>query len=125
MSYLTIFVLVLSIITASIAQIVLKKGALAFSELRFSPSAIFNVIIGILKNKWLLAGAVLFVVSFCFYIFVLTKIQLTFAYPVMVSAGMILVALGSNMFLGEQLSLRNIIGIAFIILGILLLIPKG
>jgi len=124
MSYLTILVLVFSIITAGIGQIALKKGALVFSDLKFSSSAIFDMVFGLFQNKWLLVGTLLFIISFFSYIFVLSKIQLNFAYPVMVSLGIILVAVGSQIFLGEQLSLRNIVGIVLIIFGILLLIPK-
>ena len=125
MSYSTIFVLVLSIITASIAQIALKKGASAFSDLKLSLSSIFELIIGIFQNKWLFTGMALFVISFFFYIFTLSKVQLSFAYSIMVSTGMVLVLIGSWIFFGEQLSQKNIIGIILIIFGIFLLIPKG
>jgi len=125
MSSQTVLSLLISILTASIAQIVLKKGASALSDLKFSLSSIMNTILNIFQNKWLLAGMILFVISFVFYIFVLSKIQLTFAYPVMVSVGMVLVIVGSWIFLGERLSLPNIIGIALIILGIFLLVSKA
>lgn len=125
MSFQTALSLLISILTASIAQIILKKGALAFSEVKLSLSSIFDLIIGFFQNKWLLAGMILFVISFCFYVFVLSKVQLNFAYPVMVSVGMVLVIIGSWIFLGERLSLLNIIGILLIILGIFLLVPKN
>lgn len=125
MSFQTLLALSISILTASIAQIVLKKGASAFSDLKFSLSFIFELIIGFFQNKWLLAGMILFVISFVFYIFVLSKVQLNFAYPVMVSVGIVLVTIGSWIFLGERLSLPNIIGILLIILGIFLLVPKA
>ena len=125
MSFQTLLALSISILTASIAQIALKRGASAFSDLKFSLSSIFELIIGIFQNKWLFTGMTLFVISFFFYIFTLSKVQLSFAYPIMVSAGMVLVLIGSWIFFGEQLSQKNIIGIILIILGIFLLIPKG
>ena len=125
MSFPTLLSLLISILTAATAQIILKKGALEFPDLKLSLSSFFNLILGIFQNKWLLAGMILFVISFCFYIFVLSKIQLNFAYPVMVSVGMIFVLIGSWIFFGEKLSLGNIIGVALIILGIFLLIPKA
>ena len=125
MSFQTLLALSISILTASIAQIALKRGASAFSDLKFSLSSIFELIIGIFQNKWLFTGMTLFVISFFFYIFTLSKVQLSFAYPIMVSAGMVLVLIGSWIFFGEQLSLSNIIGILLIILGIFLLVPKG
>jgi len=125
MSSSTIISLLISILTAATAQIILKKGASTLSDLKFSLSGIFDLILSIFQNKWLLVGMTLFVISFCFYVFVLSKIQLNFAYPVMVSVGMIFVLIGSWVFLGEKLSLGNIIGVALIILGIFLLIPKA
>ena len=125
MSSQTILSLLISILTASIAQIVLKKGASALSDLKLSLSSVVDFIFAFLQNKWLLAGMTLFVISFVFYIFVLSKIQLSFAYPVMVSVGMVFVLIGSWIFFDEKLSLLNIIGIALIILGIFLLVPRG
>lgn len=124
MSLSTIAILLVSIVTASAAQIFLKKGSLAFQDLGFSLSNIIYSVFNVLKNKWLFGGAVLFVISFFFYLFVLSRLRLNFAYPVMVSVGIILVAAGSWIFLGETLSFRQIIGIALIVLGIFLLVPK-
>ena len=125
MSFQTLLALSISILTAATAQIILKKGALEFPDLKLSLSSFFNLILGIFQNKWLFAGMTLFVISFFFYIFTLSKVQLSFAYPIMVSTGMIFVLIGSWIFFGEKLSLGNIIGVALIILGIFLLVPKG
>lgn len=125
MSFQTALSLLISILTAATAQIILKKGALEFPDLKLSLSSFFDLILGIFQNKWLFTGMALFVISFFFYIFTLSKVQLSFAYPVMVSVGMILVIIGSWIFLGERLSLLNIIGILLIILGIFLLVPKA
>lgn len=124
MPFSTAIILLVSIVTASIAQLFLKKGSLVLQDLEFSLSNILYSASSILKNKWLLGGALLFVVSFFFYLFVLSRLRLNFAYPVMVSAGIILVAVGSQVFLGEALSFRQITGIALIALGIFLLVPK-
>ena len=124
MPFSTLIFLLISIITASIAQFFLKKGALALQNLEFSLPNILYSASSILRNKWLLGGASFFVISFFFYLFVLSRLRLNFAYPVMVSAGIILVAIGSQIFLGETLSFRQIIGIALIIFGIFLLVPK-
>jgi multidrug transporter EmrE-like cation transporter len=125
MSFPTIFVLLVSIITASTAQIFLKKGVSSLGDLSFSFSNVLYLIFNILRNGWLFGGMLLFVISFLFYLFVLSKLRLNFAYPVMVSVGIILVAIGSWFFLGEYLSWRQIIGVILIIFGIFLLFPKG
>ncbi len=120
----TISFLLISVVTAGIAQFFLKKGVSILGDLDFSLSTLFNTIINIFRNPYLLIGMFLFVVSFLFYLITLSKLKLNLAYPVMVSAGIILVAIGSWIFFGETLSSIQIIGIALIILGIFLLVPR-
>ncbi len=124
MSFSTILALLVSIITASIAQIFLKKGVLNLTDLDLSFSGLSKLFFSIFQNKWLFLGASLFVFSFVFYLFVLSKLQLNLAYPVMVSAGIVLVAIGSWVFFQEQVSQWQVLGIFLIIFGIFLLFPK-
>jgi len=121
----TIIAITISVIIASIAQIFFKKGVLLLGDLEFSASGLLGQIPNILKNIWLMGGLFFFLISFAFYAFVLSKFQLNIAYPVMVSAGIVLVAIGSWAFLGETLDWLQIIGIVLIFLGIFLLIPKS
>ncbi|MCP6718277.1 MAG: SMR family transporter [Patescibacteria group bacterium] len=124
MSFSTILALLVSVITASTAQIFLKKGVLNLTNLNLSFSGLLKLFVSIFQNKWLFLGSSLFVFSFVFYLFVLSKLQLNLAYPVMVSAGIILVAIGSWTFFQEQVSQWQVLGISLIILGIFLLFPK-
>ncbi len=117
----TILVLSISVLTASVAQIFLKKGVLTLDPFSFSFSGFIYLISQFFKNAWLLGGALLFIISFFFYLFVLSKLKLNFAYPVMVSAGIVLVTAGAWFFFKEQLSWYQIIGIFLIILGIIFL----
>jgi len=124
MSFPTILALLVSVITASTAQIFLKKGVLNFTDLDLSFSGLFKLFVSIFQNKWLFLGSLLFIFSFIFYLFVLSKLQLNLAYPVMVSAGIVLVAIGSWIFFQEQISQWQILGIFLIIFGIFLLFPR-
>ncbi|XOB42185.1 MAG: DMT family transporter [Candidatus Nealsonbacteria bacterium] len=124
MSFSTILALLVSIVTASTAQFFLKKGVLNLTDLDLSFSGLLKLFVSIFQNKWLFSGALLFIFSFVFYLFVLSKLQLNLAYPVMVSAGIVLVAIGSWAFFQEQVSQWQILGIFLIIFGIFLLFPK-
>jgi len=124
MSFSTILALLVSVITASAAQIFLKKGVLNFTDLELSFSGLLKLFTSIFQNKWLFLGSLLFIFSFIFYLFVLSKLQLNLAYPVMVSAGIVLVAIGSWIFFQEQVSQWQILGIFLIIFGIFLLFPR-
>lgn len=120
----TIIALISCVLIASTAQLFFKKGVLLLGDLEFSGSGFLDQLPNALKNPWLMGGALLFLVGFIFYAFVLSKIQLNIAYPILTSMGIILVALGSWAFLGEVLSWHQIIGIALIISGIFLLVPR-
>ena len=124
MSFSTILALLVSVITAGAAQIFLKKGVLNLTDLDLSFSSLLKLFVSIFQNKWLFLGASLFIFSFIFYLFVLSKLQLNLAYPVMVSAGIVLVAIGSWAFFQEQVSQWQILGIFLIIFGIFLLFPR-
>lgn len=124
MSFPTILALLVSIVTASTAQIFLKKGVLNLTDLDLSFSGLSKLFVSIFQNKWLFLGSLLFIFSFIFYLFVLSKLQLNLAYPVMVSAGIVLVAIGSWIFFQEQVSQWQILGIFLIIFGIFLLFPR-
>ena len=124
MSFPTILALLVSVVTASAAQFFLKKGVLNLTDLDLSFSGLLKLFASIFQNKWLFLGSLLFVFSFIFYLFVLSKLQLNLAYPVMVSAGIVLVTIGSWIFFQEQISQWQILGIFLIIFGIFLLFPR-
>lgn len=124
MSFPTILALLVSVVTASTAQFFLKKGVLNLTHLDLSFSGLLKLFASIFQNKWLFLGSLLFIFSFIFYLFVLSKLQLNLAYPVMVSAGIVLVAIGSWIFFQEQISQWQILGIFLIVFGIFLLFPK-
>ncbi|MFH1575557.1 MAG: SMR family transporter [Candidatus Nealsonbacteria bacterium] len=120
-----IFILIIPILTASIAQLFFKKGVLKLGSLDFSLANIFSLIPRILQNGWLLGGMVLFGISFLFYLFVLSKYQLNIAYPIIVSAGIIIISSASWFFFKETLSWLQVSGIVLIIFGIFILAIKG
>ena len=93
-------------------------------HLDFSLANMFLLIPKILQNSLLVLGVILFGISFLFYLFSLSKFQLSVIYPIFVSAGIIIVALASWFFLKETLSVLQILGIISIIFGIFLLATK-
>lgn len=125
MSFSNLLIILIPILTASVAQLCFKKGVLGLGSLDFSLSNIFHLIPRIFQSGWLMTGIILFGISFLVYLFVLSKFQLSIAYPILVSAGILLIALASRFLFNESLSWLQILGIIFIIFGIFLLLPKG
>lgn len=106
------------------AQMLIKKGIIGLDLSEFSLNSLTALISRILTNVWLISGIVLFAFSFIVYLFVLTKFRLNIVYPIMISNGIIFVSLASWFFFKETLSMTQIAGIASILLGIFLIMPK-
>ncbi|OGZ19999.1 MAG: hypothetical protein A2654_02165 [Candidatus Nealsonbacteria bacterium RIFCSPHIGHO2_01_FULL_43_31] len=110
------------ILTATTAQIFLKKGMLKIGHLDISFANIFSLIARIFKNIWLIAGIIFFGMSFLSYLFVLSNWQLSIVYPVIVSAGITIISFLSRIFFKETLARAQILGIIIIIFGIFILV---
>ncbi len=114
----------ISILVLTVAQILLKKGALNLKNLTFSISSFVNIILSLFQNKMLFLATILFAVSFVFYVFALSKIQLSIAQPLSATLSLILVLIGSWMFLGEKINTSQFLGIALMMVGIFLVFKK-
>lgn len=120
-----LILMISTVVSASAAQLSLKKGLSSLGGLDFSLTNLFHLIPRILQNGWVVAGMILYGISFLLYIFTLSKAQLNIIYPIFASTGIIIVSLASCFFLKEPLSWLQILGIIIIIFGIFLLATKG
>lgn len=118
----TFLILGFAILSAVLAQLLLKKGVLKLGVLDFSIQGLLSLIPRILQNVWLMGGLFLLGVAFLLWLFVISRIKLNVAYPVVASLTIGLIALFSWLFFKEHLELIQVLGIALIIFGILLLL---
>ncbi|HCJ56937.1 SMR family transporter [Lutispora sp.] len=112
--------ILVSVFMGAIGQTVLKLGANKLDNLSLSFRTIFKDIIHILMVPEILVGLVLFGSSFLLWIKVLTKSDLSYAYP-MVSLGYVLVALLSKFLFNEPFTVNKVIGVVMIISGVFVL----
>lgn len=115
----------ISIFATVLAHLFFKKGVIKLGEIKFSFPEIFSVIGQIFQNVWILIGIVLFGISFLTWLFILSKLQLNIAYPIIISIEAVFVSSASWFLFHEYLSWLQILGIVFVIIGILLISPKG
>ena len=115
----------ISICTTVGAHLLFKKGVLKLGELNFSFSSMFHIVGQILQNVWIILGVILFGISFFTWLFILSKMQLNIAYPIIISVEAILVTIISWFLFHEYLSWPQILGIVAIIIGIFLIYTKG
>lgn len=112
------FVLLLSVVTGALGQVSLKKGMLStrvgsLAELASSPGVL-------LGNGWLWLGGALYGASFALWLVVLSRMDLSKAYP-MVSLGYLVTSLLGVLLFGEHLSATRISGLAVVMVGVFLL----
>lgn len=103
-----------SIALGSIGQMILK---IASAEVK--TGNILLLVLSLINHK-IIAAISCFVISMFLWIFVLKKLELSVAYP-MVSLGYVFVMLLSYFFLQEQLFFTKILGTALIVAGVVVL----
>ena len=106
-----------SVFLGAIGQVLVKLGASKL-DINFSIDHLLNTIISILKNFPLMLGIISYGVSFLLWIKVLSKVELSYAYP-MVSLGYIIVLIFSYVLFKENITYLRVLGILFIIVGVL------
>lgn len=75
-----------------------------------------------ITSPYTISGGACFVVGFLVYNFILQKINLNIAYPIVTSSTMILIVLLSRFVLVEPIKLFQIFGILLILVGIMLVV---
>lgn len=119
------YILILSsVVLNSIAQILIRKGMLKVGGVTFSSLLDLTNILSILQNIWLWLAMLSYVLSIVLWMMVLSKVQVSFAYPFL-SIGYIVAAVIGFLWLGETFDLYKIAGIAVICFGIIILSRSG
>lgn len=114
---MSVIVAIISILLGSVAQFFLKKGTM---DICMSTDNIAKVIADVVSNHNIWIGIFCYVLSLIFWIFVLSKMQLGRAYP-MVSMGYVFTLLLSHYLLNEEITQMKVCGICAIIVGVICL----
>ncbi len=99
------------------AQLMLKAGMSQIGQFDFSLVNALPIGLKVAANPPILTGLCLYVMSVCVWLLVLSRVQVSFAYP-MLSIGYIVNALAAYYFFGEPLSSLRMAGIFIIIAGV-------
>lgn len=110
------FIAFISILLGSFAQFLLKTGMNSMN-LQQPPPLLFKTVI---TNIPLISGILCYITSLFFWLFVLSKLDLSKAYP-MVSLGYIFTLILGYYFFNESINLFKILGVSLIILGVFLI----
>lgn len=110
---MTYIIALISILLGSIAQFFLKKG---MSHVNLSEE-ILVIFKKIIFNGYIINGITCYILSLLFWLYVLSKLELSKAYP-MVSLGYVFTTILGYLLLNESITINKIIGISFIIIGV-------
>ena len=109
-------VLGIAITFNSLANILIKIGMNKVGGIKITN--IQSIVEKFFLNWVVLLGVFFFGLTLIAYSYVLSKLNLSIAYPIMTSLGFVLVILVSIIYLGEKITLLQLGGIVLIILGV-------
>ena len=110
----TVIIFAFAIICNSSANIFMKVGMLKVEQGGTLVQTIFRAA----RQPMVWVGVISFAMALMFYSVVLSKLNLSIAYPLMVSLGLIIVILASYFFLTESISVVQVVGFVLIIAGV-------
>jgi drug/metabolite transporter (DMT)-like permease len=113
-----------TVMTNAAAQLMLKQGMMALGPLSFEGVNPVVKLLQIVFSPWVFLGLCVFVVSMASHLYVLSKVELSFAYPFL-SLAYVAVAAFAYFLFREDLNAYRIAGIAFICVGTVLIAQSG
>jgi multidrug transporter EmrE-like cation transporter len=113
-----ILLLLLSVASASLGQVLFKKGVLTTGEIALKNS-IIGELLKLVFQPAVFSGLILYVISTLLWLIALSKTTLNFAYP-FTALTFALVMLSSRFVFMESIPLLRYLGMGLIVLGILL-----
>ena len=109
----------LSVLLNAAAQLFLKAGTNVVGTVSFGDANTFNTLMGIARVPWFWAGFACYGISLFTWIATLSRLPVSVAYP-LVSIGYVVNALAAWWLFGESLTMQKLIGVGFIIVGVIL-----
>lgn len=111
--------ILLGVLLNTAAQLLLKAGMSQIGHFEFSFANILPIGLKVMMNPPILSGLIAYVLSVGVWLLVLSRVQVSFAYP-MLSIGYIVNAVAAYYLFGETMSVMRVTGIFIIIAGVYL-----
>jgi multidrug transporter EmrE-like cation transporter len=113
-----------TVFTNAAAQLMLKHGMMQLGEISFAGTNPVLKILSIVFSPFVFLGLCTFVISMASHLFVLSKVELSYAYPFL-SLAYVAVAFAAWFLFGEDLNAYRMAGIALICAGTVLIAQGG
>ena len=115
-----IILFICNIVFNAVANVLIKLGMTNTADLNFGETSI--LIKYMIFNPKLILGCVFYALSLVFYSFILQKMDLSIAYPIVISGSVFLVMIFSKLIFKESINITQIIGTVIVLLGIVFLL---
>lgn len=106
------------------AQLALKQGMRVIGPFSFSVENIFPILAKVGINPFILAGLTCYVLSVLVWLMVLSRVEVSFAYPLL-SVGYVVTAFAGYLFFDENMGIIRWLGVLIICLGVWLITRTG
>lgn len=113
-----------TVMTNAAAQLMLKQGMMLLGPASFEGVHPLLKLIQIVFSPWVFFGLCVFAISMASHLYVLSKVELSFAFPFL-SLAYVAVAVFAYFVFREDLNAYRIAGIAFICVGTVLIAQSG
>ncbi len=115
-------ILLIAILSNVSAQISLRFG---MKKIVISRNTnFFNTLNIVFKNKYIWLGLFLYGIGFTLYLYILSKFEVSYIYPIITASIFILLLTFSSLLLNEQITVKKTLGIIVIIIGIIIASSK-
>lgn len=113
-----------TVFTNAAAQIMLKKGVMALDTVSLADGNPIVKVFEVVFQPFVFLGLLTFVISMASHLYVLSKVELSFAYPFL-SLAYVVVAVAAWFLFNENLNALRILGIGLICVGTVLIAQGG
>lgn len=121
MNLIVFSLIVFSVSCSSVAQILLKTGMSSPNvSSALAVGGIQKVMWAIIFNPWIIGGLGLYFLGAVVWLFVLARVEVSYAYP-FVAMGFILTLFLGKVFMGDAVTFVRILGTALVGLGVVLI----
>lgn len=119
MNILSFALILAGVLLNATAQLLLKAGTNAVGHFEFHAGNILPIGMKLALQPHILGGMACYAISLVVWIMALSRVPVSVAYP-MLSIGYVVNAFVAWQWLGEALTAQKLLGIAFIMLGVIL-----
>ena len=115
-----ILLILSSVILNAFAQLFIRQGMLKLGKISMTIDQLWHMILQSITNLYIWAGMMSYAISILLWMVVLSKVNVSLAYPVL-SIGYIVTTIIAYFAFGEPITVQKVMGIAIICLGVIVL----